>query len=319
MIEPGASEPGGGDLFDELSEFLECLSAHLEWHREVGTLGLPRDSGAKARVEAAYAEAGWGPRSVEARPVEARPTERARPMESAKAELPAAAGFEASPPPRARTPGPVARSEVAREAPVRGHLPIVDAKIAAASLEELERMVKGCQACGLHADRKQAVFARGTGESKICFVGEGPGADEDEQGEPFVGAAGQLLDKMILAMGLSRDEVYICNVVKCRPPNNRKPEPDETAACAGYLARQLELIAPEAIVALGGTAVAGLLGITDGITRIRGTFRLYQGRIPVMPTFHPAYLLRTPSAKREVWADLKAVLQHVGRKAPRAE
>jgi uracil-DNA glycosylase len=119
-----------------------------------------------------------------------------------------------------------------------------------------------------------------------------------------------------VAMGLSRDEVYVCNVVKCRPPNNRKPEPSEMAACAGYLSRQLELIQPEVIVALGGTAVAGLLGITDGITRVRGTFRLYQGRIPVMPTFHPAYLLRTPAAKREVWADLKAVLQHMGRNAP---
>jgi DNA polymerase len=147
-------------------------------------------------------------------------------------------------------------------------------------------------------------------------VGEGPGVDEDLQGEPFVGKAGQLLDKMIEAMGLSRDEVYVCNVVKCRPPNNRKPELDEMVACRGYLEEQLSLVAPKVIVALGATAVQGLLGTTGGITRLRGNWRLYKGEIAVMPTFHPAYLLRTPRAKREVWDDLKEVLRHMGRPVP---
>jgi uracil-DNA glycosylase family 4 len=176
--------------------------------------------------------------------------------------------------------------------------------------------VSGCTRCGLHCERKQTVFARGTGSSGVCFVGEGPGADEDAQGFPFVGKAGQLLDRMIGAMGFGRDEVYVCNIVKCRPPKNRKPEPDEMASCRPYLVEQLELIEPKVIVALGATAVEGLLGVSGGITRLRGNWRLYGGRIAVMPTFHPAYLLRTPEAKRDVWNDLKEVLKHLGRPVP---
>jgi DNA polymerase len=148
------------------------------------------------------------------------------------------------------------------------------------------------------------------------FVGEGPGADEDAQGLPFVGKAGQLLDRMIAAMGLDRDEVYVCNVVKCRPPNNRKPDRDEMRACAPYLREQIDLVDPRVIVALGATALEGLLGIGGGITRLRGTWRLYDGRISVMPTFHPAYLLRQPSAKRQVWEDLQAVVGQLGRVLP---
>jgi DNA polymerase len=183
-------------------------------------------------------------------------------------------------------------------------------------LKVLATEVSTCQRCALHEHRTQTVFARGTGASGLCFVGEGPGADEDAQGYPFVGKAGQLLDRMIAAMGFDRDDVYVCNIVKCRPPKNRKPEPDEMAACRPYLQEQLDLVAPQVIVALGATAVTGLLGVSGGITRLRGEWRLYQGRIPVMPTFHPAYLLRQPSAKRDVWNDLQAVLQHMGRSVP---
>lgn len=182
-------------------------------------------------------------------------------------------------------------------------------------LSVLAEEVKACTRCGLSAYRKQTVFARGTGSSGVCFVGEGPGEDEDAEGLPFVGAAGQLLDRMIVAMGLDRDEVYVCNVVKCRPPENRKPEVDEMAACMPYLQEQLDLIAPRVIVALGGTAVQGLFGTTDGITRIRGKWKSLRG-IDVMPTFHPAYLLRSPGAKREVWEDLQEVLRRIGRSAP---
>lgn len=185
-----------------------------------------------------------------------------------------------------------------------------------ARLAVLAETVAGCRKCGLHAGRQQTVFARGTGTSGLCFVGEGPGADEDAEGLPFVGVAGQLLDRMIAAMGFSQDEVYVCNIVKCRPPKNRKPEPDEMAACIPFLHEQLELVAPQVIVALGATAVQGLLGTTSGIVRLRGNWRLYRGRIAVMPTFHPAYLLRTPSAKRDVWQDLRAVVQHMGRALP---
>jgi DNA polymerase len=177
--------------------------------------------------------------------------------------------------------------------------------------------VKACTKCVLHVERAQTVFARGNGSSGLCFVGEGPGADEDAQGFPFVGAAGQLLDKMIAAMGIEREDVYVCNIVKCRPPENRKPEPDEMAACKPYLREQLEIVAPKVIVALGATAVEGLIGMSGGITRLRGQWKLYR-TIPVMPTFHPAYLLRNPAAKREVWADLQAVLKQLGRPVPPA-
>ncbi len=187
---------------------------------------------------------------------------------------------------------------------------------ALARLAELEREVAACERCGLHRGRQHTVFGGGTGAAGVCFVGEGPGAEEDAQGIPFVGAAGQLLDRMIEGMGLVRDEVYICNIVKCRPPDNRKPQPEEMAACRPFLEEQLELIDPEVMVALGATAVQGLFGTTAGITRLRGTWRLYRGKIAVMPTFHPAYLLRTPSAKRDVWNDLKEVLRHLGREVP---
>jgi DNA polymerase len=183
-------------------------------------------------------------------------------------------------------------------------------------LVQLAEEIRGCTKCGLCKQRTQTVFSRGTGSSGLCFVGEGPGADEDAQGFPFVGAAGKLLDNMIAAMGLGRDEVYVCNIVKCRPPENRKPEPIEMRTCMPYLEEQLELIAPEVIVALGATAVEGLLGLSGGITRLRGTWKLYKGRIAVMPTFHPAYLLRSPSAKFPVWDDMKAVLRQMGRSVP---
>jgi uracil-DNA glycosylase len=186
-----------------------------------------------------------------------------------------------------------------------------------ARLIDLAGQARVCEKCDLCRGRKQAVFARGNPSAELCFVGEGPGADEDEQGEPFVGRAGQLLDKMIVAMGYARDEVYICNIVKCRPPNNRKPEPTEAAACRPYLTEQLALVAPKVIVALGGTAVEGLLGVaTAGITRTRGQWKLYRASVPVMPTFHPAYLLRNPPAKRDVWNDLQAVMKLLGKPTP---
>ena len=180
----------------------------------------------------------------------------------------------------------------------------------------LAEEAKACTSCGLHEKRKQAVFARGNPFAELCFVGEGPGADEDAQGEPFVGPAGQLLDKMIVAMGYARDEVYICNVVKCRPPENRKPEPAEMASCMPFLTAQLGMIRPRVIVALGATAVQGLLGMSQGITRMRGKWKLYKGSTPLMPTFHPAYLLRNPAAKRDVWSDLQEVMRHLGKGSP---
>jgi uracil-DNA glycosylase len=210
----------------------------------------------------------------------------------------------------ARSQAPTPSSNAA---PSQGFGPSPDAK---RRLDVLAKEISTCTRCRLHEERTQTVFARGTGSSGLVFVGEGPGADEDAQGYPFVGKAGQLLDRMIEAMGFLRDDVYVCNIVKCRPPKNRKPEPDEMATCRPYLAEQLELLNPNVIVALGATAVEGLLGIGGGITRLRGKWRLYQGRVAVMPTFHPAYLLRTPEAKRDVWQDLQEVLRHMGRPVP---
>lgn len=149
----------------------------------------------------------------------------------------------------------------------------------------------------------------------IMFVGEGPGAEEDAAGRPFVGKAGQLLDRMIEAMGYRREDVYIANVVKCRPPENRKPSPEEMAMCLPYLRQQIRLIRPKLIVGLGGTALEGLLGRPVAITRMRGIWQDCQG-IRLMPTFHPSYLLRDPSKKKEVWLDLQAVLAELGRTPP---
>ncbi|MBT8042811.1 MAG: uracil-DNA glycosylase, partial [Pontiella sp.] len=150
----------------------------------------------------------------------------------------------------------------------------------------------------------------------ILFVGEGPGADEDAQGRPFVGRAGKLLDKMIVAMGYRREQVFIANVVKCRPPDNRKPVREEMDLCLPYLRHQIALIRPRVIVGLGGTAMEGLLGNPVGITRMRGVWQEYAG-IKLMPTYHPSYLLRDPSKKKDVWADLKLVLAELGKKPPR--
>jgi uracil-DNA glycosylase len=163
-----------------------------------------------------------------------------------------------------------------------------------------------CKRCKLAPSRTNLVYGVGNPDADLVFVGEAPGADEDAQGEPFVGKAGQLLTKMIEAMGYSRSDVYICNVLKCRPPGNRNPEPDEVASCEPFLKRQLAAIRPRLIVALGKFAAQCLLRDDTPITRLRGGFRSYEG-IPLMPTLHPAYLLRDPSKKKLAWDDLKAV------------
>ncbi|HET8948745.1 MAG TPA: uracil-DNA glycosylase [Candidatus Polarisedimenticolia bacterium] len=164
-----------------------------------------------------------------------------------------------------------------------------------------------CRRCRLCERRTRVVFGVGDPAARLMFIGEGPGADEDAQGEPFVGRAGQLLTRMIEAMGLKRGQVYIANVVKCRPPENRTPLPDEVATCSPFLFRQIAAIGPRVIVCLGTPSAQAVLGTRETITRLRGTFREVGG-FRVMPTFHPAYLLRNPAAKREVWDDLKQVM-----------
>jgi DNA polymerase len=173
-------------------------------------------------------------------------------------------------------------------------------------LESLGHEAAGCTRCRLAEQRRSVVFGEGDPGARVMFVGEGPGAEEDRTGRPFVGQAGKLLDAMIFALGFERRQVYIANVVKCRPPGNRDPQDDEVAACAPFLDRQIALIRPQIIVALGKPAARRLTGSAAPISALRGRWASYLG-IPVLPTFHPAYLLRTPLAKREVWKDLKAV------------
>ncbi len=190
------------------------------------------------------------------------------------------------------------------------HIPDPAVVTASTSLEALQECIKDCRACPLGGGRLRLVFGEGHAKAGMMFIGEGPGRDEDLQGRPFVGKAGELLEKMISAIGLSRQEVYIANVVKCRPPDNRTPLPDEAAKCLPFLRRQIELIQPKVIVTLGATPLRELLGINTGITRIRGQWQRLEamGGIPVMPTFHPAYVLRqyTQDVRRAVWEDLKA-------------
>ncbi len=232
------------------------------------------------------------------------------PVPSPAASLPPitiAESFAPPPAPRAKTPAPgvTPPAAVVQARP----LPVIASEVAT------------CTKCALAATRTNTVFARGNPEAKLCFIGEAPGADEDAQGVPFVGRAGQLLDKMIQAMGLDPEkDVYICNIIKCRPPANRRPEPEEVATCIPYLHEQIAQIDPKVIVALGNTSVAGLLGTKLGITKVRGSWKLYRGKIPVMPTYHPSYLLRPSAqqgeAKRQAWEDLQAVMKELGLSKP---
>jgi uracil-DNA glycosylase len=207
---------------------------------------------------------------------------------------------------------PVPPVSPVRAAPALG--PVPEGFAEAPTLAALEACIRDCQACPLGGGRLRLVFGEGNPEARLMFVGEGPGRDEDLQGRPFVGKAGELLDKMIEAIGLRRGEVYIANVVKCRPPDNRTPTPAEAGRCLGYLRRQIALVRPEVIVTLGATPLRELVGVGLGITRVRGQWQrlvlpgLPEGGIPVMPTFHPAYVLRqyTQDVRRAVWSDLQA-------------
>jgi DNA polymerase len=231
------------------------------------------------------------------RPVAPTPAKPALPM-------PPAATRSVALPPRPEAPAPVAT-------------PVLSPEAKAAAFAELRQRATACVRCpNLVAARKSVVFGVGDINAQLMFIGEAPGADEDSQGEPFVGKAGQLLTRIIQTMGLTRESVYIGNILKCRPDTpgqaagNRKPTPEEMQTCIPYLHEQIDLIRPRVIVALGGTAVEGLLGKTLGITKLRGQWRTYRG-IPLMPTYHPAYLLRNQSLseKRRVWEDMLQVME----------
>jgi DNA polymerase len=212
---------------------------------------------------------------------------------------------------------PVARPAAAVVGNNGAPVAVPDNPAIAAELALIQGRANVCVKCKeLARCRHSVVFGVGNPRAELMFIGEAPGADEDEQGEPFVGRAGQLLTKIILAMGYRREDVYIANVLKCRPPENRPPLPDEVTNCLPYLLAQIDLIKPKAMVALGATAVRSLLDVQLGITKMRGHWYTFRD-IPIMPTFHPAYLLRNPPAKKEVWDDMKAVLEKLGRPVPK--
>ncbi|GAC1353057.1 MAG: uracil-DNA glycosylase [Polyangiales bacterium] len=289
------------DSREELRALVGGARALLEQLKESGATELPAtDPLLRKLSNAAPIE---GPRQVAAAPLRESRSQTSSDA-AARAKLP----IVPSPPARTLHPqrtsgGPTSGEQTSRASNERADPGL--------RLSQIGEVVAGCTRCALHETRTQTVFARGSALAELMFVGEGPGAEEDAQGLPFVGKAGQLLDKMIEAMGLSPPNVYVANIVKCRPPGNRKPEPVEMETCEGYLHEQIALVQPKVIVALGATAVEGLLKVS-GITKLRGSWRLYRGAIPVMPTFHPAYLLRNPPAKREVWADLQEVMKRLG-------
>ena len=185
----------------------------------------------------------------------------------------------------------------------------------AAALQLIREDIGDCTRCALHKGRNKIVFGDGDPAARLMFVGEGPGADEDAQGLPFVGKAGQLLNNMITAMGLKREEVYIANVVKCRPPGNRTPEPEEGNTCSPFLFRQIDVVRPQVLVALGATAATYLLGQRQPLAGLRGRVHAFRG-MQLIVTYHPAYLLRDPRQKKEAWADLQIAMKELGLKAP---
>lgn len=193
--------------------------------------------------------------------------------------------------------------------------PAVPVAERAAALQLIRDEIGDCTRCPLHTGRNKLVFGDGSPSARLMFVGEGPGADEDAQGIPFVGRAGQLLNNMITAMGLKREEVYIANVVKCRPPGNRVPEPDEMATCSPFLFHQIDVIRPQVLVALGATAATCLLGRRQPLAGLRGRVHAFRGT-QLIVTYHPAYLLRDPRQKKEAWADLQIAMRELGLKPP---
>jgi uracil-DNA glycosylase len=230
------------------------------------------------------------------------------------------------PPPTRPSTSPVPTNFSAEDPSIKSRKPtqapeigiVVPAEDRAAALQAIREDIGDCTRCALHKGRHSIVFADGSPTARLMFVGEGPGADEDAQGLPFVGRAGQLLNNMISAMGLKREEVYIANVVKCRPPGNRTPEPEEANTCSPFLFRQIDVVRPQVLVALGATAATYLLGARQPLAGLRGRVHAFRG-MSLIITYHPAFLLRDPRQKKEAWADLQIAMKELGLKAPGKE
>ncbi len=288
---------------EEAAEVAEETLRHLAWLRSAGVIEVPHPAlPPPVPVEPAPA------RQVPAasRPSPAPRPRSAEPSGAPQAGTPATPDLAAAPPRSASSP--VTEAAATYSASDKG--------CGSEALLAIRRDLGECTRCKLAGGRTHLVFGVGNPRAELLFVGEGPGADEDQQGEPFVGKAGQLLTKMIEAMGFRREDVYIANVVKCRPPGNRNPEPDEIAACEPFLRAQIAALSPRVIVALGKFAAQTLLRDPTPITKLRGRWSSYDG-VKLMPTFHPAYLLRSPEEKKRAWEDLQLVMKELGRSLPR--
>jgi len=286
-------------MAERLPETLQKkLSERLGFHEDLGIRLFYRNRRRQAGPET---EARFESSEIAADSSGTPQAETTLPKPAGKFELPKAAPVAATAAPRF-SPLPVAAGPSLFEA--------VD-KIADDTLLKVREDLGECTRCKLHRTRHKIVFGDGNPKAELIFVGEGPGADEDAQGLPFVGRAGKLLTQMIEAMGLQRKDVYICNVVKCRPPENRLPEKDEVTTCSPFLLRQIDAIAPKVIVCLGSVAVQTLLETNRGISQFRGQWLEFRGR-KLLATYHPAYLLRNPNAKGEVWKDLQKVMAVLG-------
>jgi uracil-DNA glycosylase len=284
----------------ELAGLVRSLRAYVALQEETGTTGFPRGQRVKPSEQAAEQAMALEPSDV-ALQSPSRATPNLARSGALPAELPAELPSES-----------LARSSAAPTTPARA-LPIV--------LADLAKEVAQCMQCELGSTRTQTVFARGPEKADLMVIGEAPGADEDAQGVPFVGKAGQLLDRMLTAMGIEPTAVYVCNIIKCRPPGNRRPLPEEISQCMPYLRTQIEAVQPRVMIAMGNTAIGSLLGANAGVSRVRGQWKLYRGKIPVMPTFHPSYLLRVSpeqqEAKKQVWQDLQLVMKELGLAPPK--
>ena len=278
----------------ELAALVRAVRAHLTWRHEQGIQWVP--AGHSPRL---------GPAGDDVPPlVDPAQIEDHEPTKAPTAE-PEFEAPELSPRPPTASPDPQPPGATDQPPPSPEQMP--DTDDAALRVEWVRQHLGECRRCRLARARRNIVFGVGDPAAEVMVVGEAPGAEEDRRGEPFVGAAGRLLTRMIKAMGLARDKIYIGNIIKCRPPRNRNPSPEEVAACEPFLKLQIEAVRPRIIIAMGNVAAKTLLDTTTGITRLRGTWGSYHG-VPVMPTFHPAYLLRNAAGKRPAWSDLQAVM-----------
>jgi uracil-DNA glycosylase len=289
-----------------MTDALQELAARLEFYRELGIYDFYRRGNESAIAPMVEETARQSQRTVFHAPESPAADEQPAPVNAATI---ANSAIEEKIIP--------ARTLVSDQpvVPLLSFGPVLPPEQRPAALETVRELLGECQRCRLAQGRNKLVFGVGDPNAQLMFVGEGPGADEDAQGEPFVGRAGQLLNNMIAAMGLKREQVYIANIVKCRPPQNRKPEPDEARTCLPFLERQIEIVRPRVLVALGATAATYLLGMRGSIGAMRGRIHNYRN-IQTVVTYHPAFLLRDPTQKKEAWKDLQMAMAALGLKAP---